>query len=292
MNSVDMDSVDISPAEAVDRMDAQSTRFETPCGEGSMVWRKWGKGPPLVLFHGGHGTWTHWIRNIPHFAERYTVWAPDLPGFGESATPERKDSGDFIAEIIATGLRQLLGNEAPLDIVAFSFGGVLSTYLAAIAPELVRRLILVDPGGIGTPLGDFEVAPLRGLTDPDEILAAHRRNLLSIMIRHPENADPLAVYLQATNIPLGRINPVPVSLPDLCLKALTRSSTPVDAIWGELDAPHPNPEGQRAALASVRPDLNFRVVKDAGHWNMYEQPGRFNRALDELLALRPRKDNQ
>jgi pimeloyl-ACP methyl ester carboxylesterase len=276
-----------SSVDAVQKLDGFATRLETPCGSGSMVWRKWGEGPPLVLLHGGHGAWTHWIRNIPYYAASYTVWAPDLPGHGESATPERTDSGDTIAEVIATGLRMLLADEAPLDVVGFSLGAVLATYLAAVAPELVRRLILVDPGGLGTPLGDVRMASFRGLTEPAEITAAHRQNLLTVMIRHPETIDALALHVQATNVALCRINPRPIVMPDLLLKALVRTETPVDAIWGELDNPHPDPEHQRAALARYRPHLRFRVVEDAGHWNMYERPEGFHRALDDLLALGP-----
>lgn len=285
-----MNSAELSPIDAIQKLDALASRFETPCGDGSMVWRRWGEGPPLVFLHGGHGAWTHWIRNIPYYAERYAVWAPDLPGHGESATPERTDSGDAIAEVIATGLRTLLADEAPLDVVGFSLGGVLATYVAAVAPELVRRLILVDAGGLGTPLGDVQTASFRGLTEPADILAAHRQNLLAIMLHHPESVDALAMHLQVTNIPLGRINPRPIVMPDLALKALVRSTKPVDAIWGEWDRPHPRPEEQRSALARLRPDLQFRVVEGGGHWNMYERPDGFHRALDDLLALRGRKE--
>ncbi|MDB5843914.1 MAG: hydrolase-like protein, partial [Polaromonas sp.] len=53
-----------------------------------MVWRCWGEGAPVVLLHGGSGSWTHWIRNIPTLvACSRQVWAPDLPGFADSASP-------------------------------------------------------------------------------------------------------------------------------------------------------------------------------------------------------------
>ena len=48
-----------------------------------MVWRVWGSGEPLVLFHGGSGSWTHWIRNIPELSRHYELWVPDIPGLGE-----------------------------------------------------------------------------------------------------------------------------------------------------------------------------------------------------------------
>jgi 2-hydroxy-6-oxonona-2,4-dienedioate hydrolase len=44
--------------------------------------------PPVVLFHGGSGSWTHWVRNIqPLVAAGRQVIAADLPGFGDSASP-------------------------------------------------------------------------------------------------------------------------------------------------------------------------------------------------------------
>ena len=52
-----------------------------------MVWRVWGSGEPLVLFHGGSGSWTHWIRNIPELSRHYELWVPDIPGLGDSAMP-------------------------------------------------------------------------------------------------------------------------------------------------------------------------------------------------------------
>ena len=52
-----------SPEDIINRLDAFSERRDTPCGEGTMVWRAWGGGVPLVLLHGGFGSWTHWISN-------------------------------------------------------------------------------------------------------------------------------------------------------------------------------------------------------------------------------------
>ena len=60
-----------SPADIVARLASQARVVRTPCGDGNMVWRVWGRGEPLVLFHGGSGSWTHWIRNIPELARHY-----------------------------------------------------------------------------------------------------------------------------------------------------------------------------------------------------------------------------
>ena len=136
-----------SPDAVVADLERRAIRSETPCGEGAMVWRAWGEGEPLLLLHGAHGSWTHWIRNIGALSARRRVLAPDLPGYGESAVPPRPDDGESFAEAIAAGLERLVGHEAPIDVVGFSLGGVLAGALAATAPHLVRRLIVVDAGG-------------------------------------------------------------------------------------------------------------------------------------------------
>ena len=54
--------------------------MSSSCGAGSIVWRKWGSGPPVIMCHGGSGSWTHWIKTIPVQSRTHTLWLPDLPG--------------------------------------------------------------------------------------------------------------------------------------------------------------------------------------------------------------------
>ncbi len=273
---------DVDPAAVVADFERRARRFETPCGDGALVWRAWGSGPPVLLTHGSHGAWSHWIRNIDALAAERTVWAPDLPGYGDSAMPPREDQA-AISDALAVGLRQLVAPDLPVDIVGFSFGGVAAAYLAAAHPKLVRRLILVDTGGLDTPMGVVELQRVRGL-EGDARRAALRDNLLGLMLHHPGSADALALHLQELNGFRGRLNPASLVLPDKLLEVLPRISAQVDAIWAEHDRPHPDPAVQEAALRRLKPDLDFQVIPDAGHWAMYEQPAAFNRTVLDLLS--------
>ena len=78
-----------SPPEITAAVAADAEVIHTPCGDGNLVWRRWGKGKgaPVVLVHGGSGSWTHWIKNITGLAERGEVWAGDLPGLGVVVIP-------------------------------------------------------------------------------------------------------------------------------------------------------------------------------------------------------------
>ncbi len=281
MNVVSL-PVDAEPAAIVADFERRARRFETPCGDGALVWRAWGSGPPVLLAHGGHGAWSHWIRNIDALAGERTVWALDLPGFGESALPPREDHA-AITDAIAAGLRQLIAPALPIDIVGFSFGGVVGAHLAAFQPELVRRLILVDTGGLDLPMGHIDVRGTRGLDDRER-RAVLRANLLSLMLHDPASVDDLALYLQATNGRRGRIRAELLVLPDKLVNILPRVSVQLDAVWGAYDQPHPDPAAQASVLRRFHPQLDFRVIADAGHWSMYENPAAFNHAILDLLS--------
>ena len=125
-------------------------RMETPCGAGTMVWHVWGQETcshalaPLVLLHGGSGSWTHWLRNIlPLVESGRRVLVPDLPGFGDSAAPAHGTDADALPEPVEQGLNVLLG-DAACDLVGFSFGGMVAGLLAAQFPARAVEQELQD----------------------------------------------------------------------------------------------------------------------------------------------------
>jgi pimeloyl-ACP methyl ester carboxylesterase len=263
-------------------LDRRARRFETAGMGGPVVWRTWGNGPPLLLAHGAQGAWSHWIRNIDELAETRTVWAVDLPASGDSARAEAKDHVS-ISATLATGLRELVGAR-PIDLVGFSFGGVTLAHLAAYHPELARRLILIGTGGLGTAVGKVEMKSVRKLQG-EKRKEAHRFNLLGLMLH--KDVDELAIEVQESNVFRSRLDAIGLVLPDKLAAILPRVRAPYDAIWGEYDRPHP-PEPQEPVLRQIQPNMNFRVIADAGHWVMYERPDAFNQALLEMLNKPPR----
>lgn len=274
------------PAAIVADLDARARRVETPCGDGTLVWRIWGEGEPLVLGHGAQGAWSHWIRNIDGLARHRMVIAVDMPGQGDSAEAPGPDH-DAISAVLAQGLREIVGDGVPVDLAGFSMGGVCFAHLAYYHPHIVRRLIAVATGGIDTPMGHVELKRLKGLDEAGRKEAV-RDNLLSMMLRHRESADDLAIHLLLTNARKARVVSRDLVLPARLLKILPDIKTPIDAIWGAFDAPHPDPHVQEAVFRRFQPEMDFRIVPDAGHWVMYERPEALNTALLDILAKPPR----
>jgi pimeloyl-ACP methyl ester carboxylesterase len=273
------------PPEAL-RILRGATRHTTPSGEGEVVWHVWGEGEPLVLLHGGSGSWTHWIRNIlPLVAAGRRVVVPDLPGFGDSGRPAGNHDADGVAPTLAQGLPFLVGMR-PVDVVGFSFGGLCGTLLAAGHPELVRRLVIVGAPGLG--LRERRL-PLRGWRHlpPVERPAVHRHNLATLMFHRPEAIDELAVALQGANVPRDRLPRRKLAMTDILLRTLPRLECRLDAIYGECDALYAGKMGELQQRITTAPTLGeLALLPDTGHWVQYEEAGRFDAILRQLLAQR------
>ena len=98
-----------TPADIIAALDRMGTRHTIPNGAGDVVWRVWGTGTPLVLLHGGTGSWMHWVRNIEDLAGDFMLLVPDIPGSGESGNPAAPISADSIGATLAKGAAHIIG---------------------------------------------------------------------------------------------------------------------------------------------------------------------------------------
>jgi pimeloyl-ACP methyl ester carboxylesterase len=274
-----------APEDLLTRTEGRAQRVETPCGTGRTVWRIWGKGLPLVLLHGGYGSWRHWIHTIPYFEDRYRLILPDTPGLGDSDDAPEHSPGS-IGTVVAAGLETLVAPEEPLDLVGFSFGGLIAGHVAARYPRRLRSLTLVGAGALGVPRGDVVLARPQPGMSALELREINRTNLGRLMIADPARIDDLAIAIQAANVATARVKSRRFARSASLLEAL-RLSNPerLNAIWGSRDAVVGGDFATREALLrELRPDVAFELIPGAGHWVAYEAPEAFNRLLDGLLA--------
>ena len=267
------------------RLDASARHVAS--GDGDMVWRAWGRGPPVALLHGGIGSWRHWARNIDALSERHRVLAPDTPGLGESALPPEPYTPQSIAVIIAAHLARVLEPGERCDLVGFSFGAMLAGIVAAARPDLVASLTLVGAGGLGVARGETPVLPVRDKAGPQR-RDAHRHNLAVQMIADPALIDDEAIAIQDTNATLARIRSVRFSTSTALLEALPDVQAPVTAIWGAEDAVAKATLLQRvAAIRTAQPGAAIEIVPKAGHWVAFEAAEAFNVILGNALRRSP-----
>ena len=253
-----------------------------------VCWHQMGDGPPLVLLHGGHGSWLHWVRNIEVLATRYTVWVPDMPGYGGSDAPPEPTMGSLVA--ITTGtLNQLVGDLTPVNLVGFSFGGLVAAHLAAQRQQ-IQRLALLGPGGHGgqrRPSGELlswrSAADAGNSGDRDALARVMRHNLAVHMLHDPARIDALAVQVHTDACLHTRFHSKTISRSATLAAALDRYDGPVLLAWGEHDVTA-QPEAIGRTLSAGRANCRTHVVADAGHWAQYEQPEAVNRLLLDWLG--------
>jgi pimeloyl-ACP methyl ester carboxylesterase len=259
--------------EMLHALDAAAQRHETPCGAGRMVWRVWnaGAGAPVLLLHGGSGSWRHWVKQVPLFAATRMVIAPDIPGLGESDDPPEPAEPATIAQVIAAGLTAILADTRALDVVGFSFGAMVAGHVAARLAPAVRSVTVLGAGALGTPRAPVTLEKVRDKQGEARV-AAHRRNLAALMFADPAKIDALALAIQEANSEGARLRSRGFAPSASLRDALAAApGVPVNAIWGEMDAVAMRDLPARiAALHAARPDARVAVIPGAGHWVAYE----------------------
>ena len=215
----------------VARLQAHARRLAAPMATGATVWHTWGVPragvAPLVLLHGGSGSWTHWLRNIDTLlAEGRELWVPDLPGFGDSAPPPGGHDADAMVAPLHAGLQALLGAQ-PCDLVGFSFGGMVAGLLAAAYPEAVQRLVLVGAPAMGVvPERQFTLKGWRHLSTQEEQLQAHRYNLAALMLSDPAHIDDATLALHIHNVARDRLPRRRLAHTDILARSLPQARHP------------------------------------------------------------------
>jgi 2-hydroxy-6-oxonona-2,4-dienedioate hydrolase len=263
---------------------AQARRAETPCGLGSMVWRAWGEGRPLVLLHGGSGSWRHWLRNIPVLAANRMVVCADLPGLGDSDMPPEPASPESIAAILRDGLGRILPAGSGYDLAGFSFGALCSGHLAALDQERCLSLTIVGAGALGFTRSPTELVKVRHLEGTARE-AANRHNLAALMFADATRIDDVALAMQDLHTRRARFKSRGWAGTDSLKQAIERWRGPLGAIYGEQDAiARPHVQLRLDLVHRMRDGALTEKIAGAGHWVSYEAPGPFNAALTRILA--------
>ncbi len=258
---------------------SQAERVELRTSGGRQVWHVWHRGavgqPPLVLLHGGSGSWTHWVRNVEALSVDRAVWAMDLPGFGDSDLPPEVRDVDLMFPYVVEGLQQLFA-DTRVDLMGFSFGGMTSGFIAAHHPERINRLLLIGIPALGLFAGAQALRGLRDDMTAQERADVMRHNLLKMMLHHPESVTDETVAMQDANVSRDRMRRRRIARSDVLLQLQQRWTCPVYTFWGEHDVLYTGrlPEVQQALQGC--PLMSFHVIPDAGHWVMYERAQAFN----------------
>jgi len=255
----------------------QATHHRVTVGEHQVGWRQFGEGPPLVLIHGGHGSWLHWARNIQALSQDFSVWVPNLAGYGDSSDP-RFDDFDTMVDVTASCLTQLFGTDTPFDLAGFSFGGLVSANIAAKGLA-VRRLAVLGPGGHGGPRRERgKLINWKRAETQEALLEAMRFNLWAHMLYADEAIDPFALGIHTYSCINTRFRSRGISGRGLLGPALDLYQGETFLIWGEHDITC-TPEYLMTHLVQGHARRHGVILPAVGHWVNYEASEPVNTVL-------------
>ena len=249
----------------------------------------WGNdgAPPLLLQHGGHDHCRTWDWVAERLRGDYHVVAPDLRGHGDS---DWSPDGSYSLTTHVYDFAQLVHQRklGPLRIVAHSLGGMIALRYAALYPETIERLVIVEGlGGLMQWERDFAAQPIdariRGWIDQQRALAARSpRRYASIEEAFarmraengrltPEQARHLTVHGVRQNEDgtyswkfdnyTRPVTPVDIA-PGALRRLWGRITCPTLLVWGR-ESWLPIPDEDRVADFA---DARLTVLDGAGHW--------------------------
>jgi pimeloyl-ACP methyl ester carboxylesterase len=252
----------------------------------AMAVRRSGSGPDVVLFHGGMGSWKHWIRNIEPLATRFTVHALDHPSYGASAPVPREMTGPAYLDLVHALFTGMFPGDAPLRFAGFSFGAAIAANLARRLAPRVTHLCLVSPAGF--PTRRFGERPTRSYRDAgdDEKLFREicRHNLLVNMLSDPASITEETLDIQADCVRRACFNSRKVSGGGTLLGDLAQLTCRIRLLWGERDDSPFRPA--HLLIGEIREavgDLDLHRIPRAGHWSAYENAPEVNRLMLEFF---------
>jgi pimeloyl-ACP methyl ester carboxylesterase len=233
-----------------------------------------GDGPTLLLLHGHPSKALEWGPLLHKLTNAHKVIAIDFLGYGESDAPDVDYNVETQADI-ALGLLNALGIDKT-DVLGFSMGGWVALKVAIDHPDRIRRLVLVDSGGLTFPTtltaDSFVPNTLAQFREMERLHSDRRlpdfvaRDLLRLSQDHSwvlqRMGSSLLSFREALDGRLGNLN------------------MPILVIWGKEDRLIP----YTVALRFQRelPGAKLVTIDSCGHMVLWDCS---DRALPEVIAF-------
>ena len=246
----------------------------------------------IVLVHGvGDRGARVWDSLIPKLAKRYHVVTFDLPGFGRSSKKNVLYSPTLYAAFVKWVVDRYV--EGPFILIGHSLGGAVALRFASTYQRNLQRLILIDVAGI------LHQAVLT------QNMAQSKLNDWSSKMRWP----PLDLLTQLSRYTIDRLQSLPID-PEMAIGSaglrqklfnadptkiaglalsnenfsdlIERVAVPTLILWGAEDSVTPIRTGK--VLSAKIPNARLKVIPNAGHCPMLQQPEQFNRLILSALS--------
>ena len=226
-----------------------------------------GQGDPLVIIHGGGDGARAWKKNMAELSENYTVYVPDLPGYGHSQPLE----GDYYIPEMVEFVDEFAYNLGlkSFYLVGHSMGGGIALNYALKFPQKIMKLVLVSSMCLGREIalwvrvlsvpaicraiGKAVLAVLKGVKWVADLLLAPAEFISPMSVAKIHLGSKLTTLKEQATVFIDRLSEIMV---------------PTLVVWGAKD--HIVPVSQAYTAAELIPDCRVKVFEGCGH-SVYKQ---------------------
>jgi 3-oxoadipate enol-lactonase len=241
-----------------------------------------GSGPALLFIHGLGSCQLDWEKQVDAFRDRFMVITSDLRGHGRSGRPRGPYSIATFAEDQIALLREL--GVASADVVGLSLGGAVAFQLALDAPELVRKLVIVnsDPDFVLRTLAQRLFVWQR--TAMIKWLSFERMGKLvaAKMFPGPDQEEVRRIFVEryARNEKGPYLDSLNALFGWTIADRLDELRCAILVVAADQDY---SPLSRKQAYVAKLAVAKLVLIEDAGHATPMERPGRFNAVLRDFL---------
>lgn len=250
-----------------------------------------GSGPPVVLIHGSMFDYREWSKLLQPLAKDYRVIAYSRRYHWPNAAPAA--NADASLEVQVEDLAAIIKTLkiGPAHLIGHSFGGAVALQFTLRHPELVRTLVLAEPGvaGVLTTAPEDEAARREGQAGRAEMTKVFASgNAERIMRTYAMRVAPGAYEKAGRDVQQRLLDNAPAfqldynsrRLPFTC-EIAKQIKAPALVLAGEQSPPGLQHIAKKTAecLESAR----FVRIPDATHWIPHDQPQKVNKAIIDFL---------
>ncbi len=273
--------------------------------------------PLLVFLHGFPEGAFVWDELLAHFAPRYRCIAPNLRGFERSTAPSEVEA--YRAKHLVADIRTLIASQGgrAAALIAHDWGGAVAWSVAALHPECLERLVIVNSPHPATFLRELRDNPAQQAAsaymnflcrpDAEALLAENDFARLWTFFERMGAIDPShpgggwltdavreryrAVWRQGLNGGCNyyRASPLrPPVKPDDAIHtlqlpaAMVTVRVPTHVVWAEADVALPS--ALLDGLDAFVPQMTLTRVPGATHWIVHERPAFVAAEIERSLA--------
>jgi len=232
------------------------------------------KNEPVVVLHHSTGS-PGWLPFHEALSEKFRVYAPDIPGYGQSDRPQwARDPRDLA--ILLNQANEHAHWGGPIHLVGLGFGGFVAAEMATMNQSGLKSLTLI--GSAGTQPRDGEILDQMMVDYPEYVQAGFKDEDAYNVVFGEEGAKEMKDLWDFSREMTARVTWKPYMFNRRLVPLMAGVKTKTLLIWGENDAIIPLDCAKQ--FQESMPNAELKVIPGAGHLVELEDPN----GIADLIA--------